>query len=51
MNWPDDVQEVEANLFVIFPGWMPDTTARMSVAELMRWHELALDRHKRQNPG
>lgn len=41
MNLPDDVQEVEANLFVVFQGWTPDTTARMSLEELMRWHDLA----------
>jgi hypothetical protein len=45
---PDDVQEVEANLFVVFQGWTPDTTARMSLAELMRWHELAIERNKAQ---
>jgi Phage P2 GpE len=35
------LQEVEANLFVVFPGWTPDTTARMDIDELMRWHQLA----------
>jgi hypothetical protein len=40
------VQEIEANLFVVFPGWTPDTTARMSLAELMRWHELAMARNQ-----
>ena len=43
---PEDVQEVEANLFVVFPGWTPDTTSRMGLSELMRWHELAIARNK-----
>jgi hypothetical protein len=45
---PDEVQEVEANLFVVFQGWTPDTTAGMSLGELMRWHELAIERNKAQ---
>jgi len=45
---PDDVQEVEANLFVVFQGWTPDTTAGMSLDELMRWHELAIERNTPQ---
>jgi len=45
---PDDVQEVEANLFVVFTGWTPDTTAGMSLEVLMRWHELAIERNKPQ---
>lgn len=44
MTIPDDVQEVEANLFVVFPGWTPETTAGMTIEELMRWHDLAIAR-------
>lgn len=44
MTIPDDVQEVEANLFVVFPGWTPETTAGMTIEELMRWHDLAMTR-------
>ncbi|WP_019833783.1 GpE family phage tail protein [Sphingomonas sp. PR090111-T3T-6A] len=36
---------MQANLFVIFPGWTPDTCAAMSIAELMRWHDKAIARH------
>jgi hypothetical protein len=45
---PDEVQEVEANLFVVFPGWTPETTGRMGLGELMRWHELAIERNTPQ---
>lgn len=45
---PDDVREVEANLFVVFQGWTPDTTARMSLGELMNWHEMAIERNRPQ---
>jgi hypothetical protein len=40
------VQEIEANLFIVFQGWTPDTTAGMSLDELMRWHELAVARNQ-----
>ncbi|GLS13615.1 GpE family phage tail protein [Hydrogenophaga electricum] len=42
------MQEIEANLFVVFPGWTPETTAAMSLEELMRWHDLALARAPKQ---
>ena len=38
-----------ANLFVIFPGWTPEVVDRMSIAELMRWHAKALERHNTGN--
>jgi hypothetical protein len=40
------VQEIEANLFVVFPGWTPETTHHMSVEDLMRWHQLAMIRNQ-----
>ena len=46
MSLPDDVQEVEANLFVVFPGWTPAITGPMSLEELMGWHARALARSK-----
>jgi hypothetical protein len=34
-----------ANLFVIFPGFTPATCDPMPIAELMRWHAHAIERH------
>ncbi|WP_454886154.1 GpE family phage tail protein [Sphingomonas oryzagri] len=33
-----------ANLFVIFHGWNPSVCDPMPLAELMRWHALAIER-------
>ncbi len=35
-----------ANIFVIFPGFHPDIVDRMSLSELMRWHDKAIARHE-----
>jgi hypothetical protein len=35
-----------ANLFVIFPGFHPGIVDRMSLGELMRWHDKAIARHE-----
>ena len=43
------MQEVEANLFVVFQGWSPADTGPMSLEELMRWHELAEARAPKQS--
>ena len=37
--------EVEADIFLVFTGFNAATTAPMSVAELMRWHTIAIKRH------
>lgn len=46
---PREVMEVEADLFLIFTGWDARTTESMPLAELMRWHAIALDRRERAN--
>lgn len=43
------MQEVEANLFVVFQGWTPAVTGPMSLEELMGWHAKALARSKTGN--
>jgi hypothetical protein len=42
-----DVMEIEADLFLVFTGWDALTTEKMPLDQLMRWHEIALDRHKK----
>jgi hypothetical protein len=37
--------EVEADLYLVFTGWDASTTENMSIAELMRWHTIAMKRH------
>ncbi|WP_229652646.1 GpE family phage tail protein, partial [Vibrio parahaemolyticus] len=44
---PADVMEAEADIFLVFTGFNPSATASMSLAELMRWHEIALQRHEK----
>lgn len=39
--------EVEADLFIVFQGWDANTTASMLLPELMRWHKIAIARHKK----
>lgn len=39
--------EVEADLFLVFTGFDAKTTEAMTVAELMRWHDIALKRHQK----
>lgn len=39
--------QVEADLFIVFQGWDANTTARMLLPELMRWHTIAIARHKK----
>lgn len=36
---------VEADLFLVFQGFNPSSTGDMSLAELMRWHTIAHERH------
>lgn len=40
--------EAEADIFLVFPGWNAGTTEAMTVDELMRWHAIAMRRHKQQ---
>ncbi|MGE5563134.1 MAG: GpE family phage tail protein [Bacillota bacterium] len=37
-----------ANIAAVF-HWPPDVMDRMPLPELMRWHSLALDRHRVMN--
>ncbi|ELC9583460.1 GpE family phage tail protein [Vibrio parahaemolyticus] len=41
------MMEVEADLFLVFTGWDAKTTADMSLSELMQWHKIAIERHKK----
>lgn len=43
---PKDVMEIEADLFIVFQGWDPNTTTNMLLPELMRWHRIAITRHQ-----
>lgn len=42
-----DVMEIEADLFLVFNGWDALTTEKMPLGQLMKWHGIALDRHKK----
>ncbi|WP_425347705.1 GpE family phage tail protein [Spartinivicinus poritis] len=35
---------IEADCFMVFQGWDIQTTADMSLTELMHWHALAVER-------
>ena len=48
---PGDVMEAEADIFLVFTGWDALTTERMTVAELMRWHRIAMVRYERGKAG
>jgi hypothetical protein len=39
--------EAEADIFLVFTGFNPSATASMTLSELMRWHEIALQRHEK----
>lgn len=39
--------EAEADIFLVFTGFNASTTATMTLAELMRWHDIALKRHEK----
>ena len=38
--------EVEADIYLVFTGFNAATTSPMSLAELMRWHAIAIKRHQ-----
>ena len=39
--------EAEADIFLVFTGFNPSVTDSMSLGTLMRWHEIALQRHEK----
>ncbi|WP_429141148.1 GpE family phage tail protein [Aeromonas veronii] len=55
VDLPRDVMEVEADIMLVFTGWDCNRSRDMSIAELMGWHRIAIERHQRsieqQNGG
>ncbi|WP_081302351.1 GpE family phage tail protein [Aliivibrio fischeri] len=39
--------EVEADIFLVFTGFNVSSTTSMSLTELMRWHNIAIQRHEK----
>lgn len=38
--------QVEADLYLTFQGWGPHSTENMELDELMRWHQIAIERRE-----
>ena len=43
---PRHVEDAMADIAVVFSGWTPDVMSRMSVEELVQWHERARVRYE-----
>ncbi|WP_163836961.1 GpE family phage tail protein [Spartinivicinus ruber] len=46
---PNDVMDIEADLFMVFQGWNATTTEKMTLSELMLWHQKATQRQEKIN--